>query len=98
VTRNPPATRAPGQRWFPTGLTLLIHEFLVWFVGRARAARPFVPFLVEALAHARSRTIVDVETGAGSGAATVLPELPEGVEVVSRQHGDLRVDTQGYMR
>ena len=83
------------QRWFPPLLSQLVHEFLVWFVGRVHAARPFVPFLMEALDGAAERRILDITTGAGSGVETLLPELPERVEAVSFQYPDVPADRPG---
>ncbi|MEM1250274.1 MAG: hypothetical protein AAGK22_28155 [Acidobacteriota bacterium] len=65
-----------AQPWFPQRLTRLVHEFLLWFVARVGAAKPFLPILEEALERSESGTVYDLSTGVGSGTETVRALLP----------------------
>jgi hypothetical protein len=85
--RHRPVPQVTSQPWCPAGLVALIHEFLVWFVGVVGAARPFVPLVDEAMARAGSRRLVDLRTGAGSGAEVLRPLLPDDVAVVPTAAG-----------
>lgn len=51
--------------WFPEFLTRCIHEFMTWFVGKANAAKPFLPIIKEGLQYANRIVVIDKNSGAG---------------------------------
>lgn len=51
--------------WFPKFLTRCIHEFMTWFVGKANAAKPFLPIIEEGLRYADKIVVIDKKCGAG---------------------------------
>jgi hypothetical protein len=84
-----------SQPWFPERLSRLVDEFLRWFVKKVGAARPFVPFLDEALQHAQAPVLFDLQTGAGSGASVVRDALPAEIEIRQIDLEDFRADRPG---
>ncbi|MEM1413401.1 MAG: hypothetical protein AAGH15_00800 [Myxococcota bacterium] len=77
------------QDWCPPGLARLVDEFLVWFVGKTRAAKPFVPVVERALERAGTRRIIDLRLGVGSGAHVMRRFLPADVVIETYDLDDL---------
>lgn len=83
-----------AQPWFPRTLTQLVHEFLLWFVTRVGAAKPFLPVLEEALHRSDTRRLFDLSTGVGSGTQPVRPLLPADLQIEQREPND-EIDGEG---
>lgn len=54
-----------NSRWFPAFLVRCIYEFMTWFVGKANAAKPFIPVIEEGLLYAEKIVVMDKKMGAG---------------------------------
>ncbi len=58
-------TQINERKWFPQSIRTCIHEFMTWFVGVVKAAKPFMPVIEEALPNVKKIIIIDKESGAG---------------------------------
>jgi hypothetical protein len=76
------------QPWFPCGLRDLLTDFMSYFAVAFRPYRPVVPFLLPQIGKLKPKRIVDLCSGAGGPAESLLqlcreePEWPADVQVV----------------
>ncbi len=59
------APQISNSAWFPKFLTRCVYEFMTWFVGKANAAKPFIPVIEEGLQYSDKIVVVDQKMGAG---------------------------------
>ncbi|MBP6448368.1 MAG: hypothetical protein KA341_16315, partial [Saprospiraceae bacterium] len=72
-----------NQKWYPSFLKRDMYEFMSWFVGKVKAAKPFLPVLEEVIGHTQTKTIINIDSKIGAGIETVMPLLPESTEVIN---------------
>jgi hypothetical protein len=70
-----------NQKWFPTLLKTCIYEFMTWFVGKVKAAHPFVPVIKRGLQHTNPQQIINIDSQLGAGFETVQPLLDDALIV-----------------
>lgn len=70
-----------NQTWFPQYLKNCIFEFMTWFVGKTRAAHPFLPVIKRGLEKTSNSTIINIDSQLGAGFETVQPLLDKNVVV-----------------
>ena len=68
-----------NQTWFPKLLKTCIFEFMTWFVGKVKAAQPFMPVIERGLKQTTNQQIINIDSQLGAGFETVQPFLDETV-------------------
>lgn len=70
-----------NQSWFPTFLKQCIFEFMTWFVGKVKAAVPFLPVIEEGLTRTSKRQIINIDSQSGAGFETLEPLLEKDIVI-----------------
>lgn len=70
-----------NQSWFPSFLKQCIFEFMTWFVGKVKAAEPFLPVIEEGLSHTDNRQTINIDSKIGAGFETLQPLLDDSIAI-----------------
>lgn len=60
-----------NQNWYPAFLKRDMYEFMTWFVGRANAAKPFMPVFDDVFKKSKTKSIVNIDSNLGAGFETI---------------------------
>ncbi|MCB0735915.1 MAG: hypothetical protein KDC92_00285 [Bacteroidetes bacterium] len=82
-----------NQKWFPGFLRSSIHEFMTWFVGKVKAAKPFMPVIERGLS--TTNKIVAIESNVGAGFETLEPYISKSTVIRRTSIDNFNANNEG---